>query len=74
MPRKKRDGTAWQANFNFDAPTNAPIHAEAGTKPATLAATGPASAAVIRIVDHHRARHLEVVRKLLEETGVFRVR
>jgi hypothetical protein len=78
MPREKPDRLPRQATFDFDVPMSA-AHQAVNTPEANAVATPVTmgitqQATVIWLVDRHRARHHEVVRKLLAETGVFRVR
>ncbi len=73
MARSKNDGRPEQAAFEFDAAVQAPraaIRAEAANR--DTAAPKVVSASVVMLADRRRSRHLEVVRKLLAETGVFR--
>lgn len=78
MPREKPDRRPRQATLDFEAPRR-PAHQAVSTQgvnaalgPPTIMATQQST--VVRLADRHRARHQEVVRKLLAETGVFRVR
>lgn len=71
------DDLCRQASFEFAVSASgeaaSPCLAGAPKVVATIAA--PAlSSTVVRLVDHQRTRHLEVVRRLLTETGVFRIR
>ena len=77
MARGKSEGPTRQTTLDFEArrarPAASPV-AGIVPLPAAPVEQGPRQSAVLRLVDHHRARHLEVVRKLLAESGVFRVR
>ena len=73
MPRMKTDGKSEQATFDFDAATSAQVAVGAiaettAVYPAHWAEVAP----VVILDDRRRARHLEVVRRLLAETGVFK--
>ena len=74
MPRSKPDGEPEQAAFDFDtvASVQAAVEAVAKMSAAHLTSWTEATPVVV-LADHRRARHLEVVRRLLAETGVFRV-
>ena len=70
--RRRRPGQApEQATLDFDATATAVRVETVAEAPAQVAVV--ASNSVVHLVEHQRSRHLNVVRKLLAETGVFRV-
>ena len=73
MARMKDSGRPSQAAFEFDAAGSTP-GATDRTEAAVRASPVPevASVPVVMLADRRRSRHLDVVRKLLAETGVFR--
>ena len=78
MSRGKSEEPTRQATLDFEArhtrSASTGVVSGATLPPEGPPEAGPRQSAVLRLVDHHRARHLQVVRKLLAESGVFRVR
>lgn len=71
MKRERSDRAPSQAMFNFDSAPSAQSERAVELLTKTVS---PASASVVRMVEHQRSRHLDTVKQLLAETGVFRVR
>ena len=71
MRRRKPGKAPEQATLDFDAAAAAVREEIVAEAPAQV--TVVASNSVVRLIEHQRSRHLNVVRKLLAETGVFRV-
>jgi hypothetical protein len=76
MSHKKRNGPPEQSMFDFD--TSPSFASCLGAEPETISTTVTANlnqqSTIVRLVDRQRERHLEVVRRLLAESGVFRAR
>jgi hypothetical protein len=73
MPRSKSDPLGPQASFDFDGVRTAASRPAPDSVPRALTEPQPERATIIRIDDRRRRNHLEVVRRLLAETGVFDV-
>lgn len=70
---RSKDQRPEQASFEFDALTEAPRVANlANVERRDTGVQEVMSAPVITLAERRRSRHLDVVRKLLAETGVFR--
>jgi hypothetical protein len=76
MSHKKRSGPPEQSTFDFDTcPAFASCMDTGLETTSRTATTNPTQhSTIVRLVDRQRERHLEVVRRLLAESGVFRVR
>jgi hypothetical protein len=70
------DNPSRQAKLDFSETRPARDQAPAtnDVTPSTQEVQRTGIAVVVRLADHHRARHFELVRKLIAEAGVFRAR